>query len=269
MERLALGRRPARARRQALARLPPARGDRPGAAGRSRSADPRRAHERARPAADHRDARATSAHLPASGPMVVTSHILGEIERVADRVAILLGGRLLGLHTLVARRRRQRCSCSACGCRCSRASDVCRPSATAPASSSPRSASWRCANVALVLHDAHFDLTREAVFTPVDAGRDAWSTGSAGTCRLTYFYQAQDQQGRRAKEMVEVLGRRNPRLRVRHDRSRQAADGGRDVRRADLQRRRARDRRPSGPGDEHGRETRSRSGILRVTPRSA
>ena len=34
--------------------------------------------------------------------VVVTSHILGEIERVADRVAILLGGRLLGLHTLRA-----------------------------------------------------------------------------------------------------------------------------------------------------------------------
>src|SRR6185369_16988614 len=70
------------------------------------------------------------------------------------------------------------------------------------------------ANLALVLHDAHFDLTRERVFTPsrqaeevVDRlGRDV---------TLTYFYQAQDQQGRRAKDMVEVLGRRNPRLHVR------------------------------------------------------
>jgi ABC-2 type transport system ATP-binding protein len=34
--------------------------------------------------------------------VLVTSHILGEIERVADRVAILLGGRLLGVHTLRA-----------------------------------------------------------------------------------------------------------------------------------------------------------------------
>src|SRR5712692_268387 len=32
--------------------------------------------------------------------VVVTSHILGEIERVADRVAILLGGRLLGVHAV-------------------------------------------------------------------------------------------------------------------------------------------------------------------------
>ena len=34
--------------------------------------------------------------------ILVTSHILGEIERVADRVAILLDGRLLGVHALRA-----------------------------------------------------------------------------------------------------------------------------------------------------------------------
>jgi ABC-2 type transport system ATP-binding protein len=34
--------------------------------------------------------------------VLVTSHILGEIERVADRVAILLGGRLLGVRSLGA-----------------------------------------------------------------------------------------------------------------------------------------------------------------------
>src|SRR6185295_13485320 len=32
--------------------------------------------------------------------VLVTSHILGEIERVADRVAILLAGRLLGVHAV-------------------------------------------------------------------------------------------------------------------------------------------------------------------------
>jgi ABC-2 type transport system ATP-binding protein len=32
--------------------------------------------------------------------ILVTSHVLGEIERVADRVAILLRGRLLGVHAL-------------------------------------------------------------------------------------------------------------------------------------------------------------------------
>jgi len=34
--------------------------------------------------------------------VLVTSHILGEIERVADRVAVLLAGRLLGVHRLQA-----------------------------------------------------------------------------------------------------------------------------------------------------------------------
>jgi ABC-2 type transport system ATP-binding protein len=40
--------------------------------------------------------------------ILVTSHILGEIERVADRVAILLEGRLLGVHTLRGPGERQR-----------------------------------------------------------------------------------------------------------------------------------------------------------------
>ena len=40
--------------------------------------------------------------------VVVTSHILGEIERVADRAAILLDGRLLGVHALRGSSRVQR-----------------------------------------------------------------------------------------------------------------------------------------------------------------
>lgn len=40
--------------------------------------------------------------LAGSLTVLVTSHILGEIERVADRVAILLGGRLLVVHALRA-----------------------------------------------------------------------------------------------------------------------------------------------------------------------
>ncbi len=40
--------------------------------------------------------------------ILVTSHILGEIERVADRAAILLDGRLLGVHRLSAGRLSQR-----------------------------------------------------------------------------------------------------------------------------------------------------------------
>src|SRR5438270_8235953 len=70
------------------------------------------------------------------------------------------------------------------------------------------------ANVALVLHDAHFDLTREGVFTPSKQAEGVVDRLSRDV-KVTYFYQAQDQEGRRAKDMVEVLGRRNPRLRVR------------------------------------------------------
>jgi hypothetical protein len=70
------------------------------------------------------------------------------------------------------------------------------------------------ANVALVLHDAHFDLTREGVFTP-SAQAETVVDRLHQDVALTYFYQAQDQAGRRAKDMVQVLGRRNPHLRVR------------------------------------------------------
>jgi hypothetical protein len=70
------------------------------------------------------------------------------------------------------------------------------------------------ANVALVLHDAHFDLTREGVFTPSRQAEDVVDRLHRDVS-LTYFYQSQDQAGRRAKDMVEVLGRRNPHLHVR------------------------------------------------------
>ncbi|MBI3628023.1 MAG: Gldg family protein [Candidatus Rokubacteria bacterium] len=70
------------------------------------------------------------------------------------------------------------------------------------------------ANAALYLHDVHFDLTREQVFTP---SRQALRVveGLTRDVTLTYFFQSQDQDGRRAKDMVEVLARRNPRLHVR------------------------------------------------------
>jgi hypothetical protein len=70
------------------------------------------------------------------------------------------------------------------------------------------------ANVALVLHDVHFDLTRERVFTP---SRQALEVVDrlAQDVQLTYFYQAQDPNGKRLRDLVTVLGRRNPRLHVR------------------------------------------------------
>jgi hypothetical protein len=70
------------------------------------------------------------------------------------------------------------------------------------------------ANAALALHDLHFDLTREKVFTPSPQAQ-AVVDRLTEDVKLTYFYQASDRSGRRAKDMVEVLGRRNPRLHVR------------------------------------------------------
>jgi hypothetical protein len=70
------------------------------------------------------------------------------------------------------------------------------------------------ANVALVLHDVHFDLTREGVFTPSQQAENVVDQLRRDV-KLTYFYHSQDQEGRRAKEMVEVLGRRNPHLHIR------------------------------------------------------
>src|SRR5712691_13547604 len=59
------------------------------------------------------------------------------------------------------------------------------------------------ANVALVGHDAHFDLTRERSFTPSPEA-EAVVRSLTQEVKLTYFYQAQDQSGRRAKQLVEV-----------------------------------------------------------------
>jgi hypothetical protein len=70
------------------------------------------------------------------------------------------------------------------------------------------------ANAALVGHDAHFDLTRERVFTPSKQALEVVDHLRQDV-DLLYFYQAQDAQGKRLKELVEVLGRRNPRLHVR------------------------------------------------------
>jgi hypothetical protein len=69
------------------------------------------------------------------------------------------------------------------------------------------------ANVALVLNDTHIDLTQEKVYTPsADAGAvvDQLKT----PVRIIYFYRSEDPSGRRAGNILEVLGRRNPLLTV-------------------------------------------------------
>jgi hypothetical protein len=70
------------------------------------------------------------------------------------------------------------------------------------------------ANVALVGHDVYFDLTRERVFTPSRHAVEVVERLRQDV-QLTYFYHAQDQQGKRQKDLLDVLGRRNPRLHVR------------------------------------------------------
>jgi hypothetical protein len=70
------------------------------------------------------------------------------------------------------------------------------------------------ANVALVGHDVRFDFTRERVFTPSRQALEVVDRLSQDVA-LTYFYHAQDPNGKRLKELMAVLGRRNPRLHVR------------------------------------------------------
>jgi hypothetical protein len=69
------------------------------------------------------------------------------------------------------------------------------------------------ANVAVLLHDAHLDLTRERVYTPSAAAMRAIDQLSQPVA-LTYFYRSQDPVGRRTRDLLQVMGRRNPMLTV-------------------------------------------------------
>ncbi len=68
--------------------------------------------------------------------------------------------------------------------------------------------------IALALHDAHVDLTREKVYTPSAAAMKVVD-GLAQPVKLTYFYRSQDAEGRRTRDILEVMGRRNALLQVR------------------------------------------------------
>jgi gliding motility-associatede transport system auxiliary component len=70
------------------------------------------------------------------------------------------------------------------------------------------------ANAALSLHDAQIDLTREKVFTPSQQALAVVDRLNRPV-KLTYFFQGQDPNGRRAKDIVEGMGRRNPLLEVK------------------------------------------------------
>lgn len=69
------------------------------------------------------------------------------------------------------------------------------------------------ANSALVLHDVHVDLTREGVFTP-SAQAMAVIERLQQDVQVTYLYQADAPHGKRLRDVLTVMARRNPRLQV-------------------------------------------------------
>ena len=70
------------------------------------------------------------------------------------------------------------------------------------------------ANIALYRHDGHLDLTREKAFTPApDTLRVVRALDREVT--LTYFYQSQDPASRQMRATIALLGKINPRLKVR------------------------------------------------------
>ncbi|RAI59982.1 GldG family protein [Roseicella frigidaeris] len=69
------------------------------------------------------------------------------------------------------------------------------------------------ANLALTLHDAHIDLTREQAYTPSAAAMQAIDA-LPQEVSLTYFYRGQDAEARRTRDLLQVMARRNPLLKV-------------------------------------------------------
>jgi ABC-type uncharacterized transport system involved in gliding motility auxiliary subunit len=70
------------------------------------------------------------------------------------------------------------------------------------------------ASTAIILHDVHIDLTREKIFTPSQQAMTVVDKLQQPV-QLTYFYRGQDPNGRRLKEVLDVMGRRNALLAVR------------------------------------------------------
>ena len=72
---------------------------------------------------------------------------------------------------------------------------------------------WVLANVALHLNDTHIDVTREKVYTPSSTAM-AVVDELRTPVGITYFYRSDDPVGQRARNILEVMGRRNPMLTV-------------------------------------------------------
>src|SRR5262245_7260065 len=72
---------------------------------------------------------------------------------------------------------------------------------------------WVLANVALHLNDTHIDVTREKVYTPSASAMAEADEVRTPVC-ITYFYRSDDPVGQRARNILEVMGRRNPMVTV-------------------------------------------------------
>lgn len=70
---------------------------------------------------------------------------------------------------------------------------------------------WAVANLAATLNDAHVDVTRERVYTPSAAAMRAVDSLTQPVS-VTYFYRGQDPVGRRTRDLLRVMGNRNPML---------------------------------------------------------
>ena len=80
---------------QAVERLPAARRPRAGDHPQSRRADPRRAHLRPRSQADHRDPRSLIKGLAGDHTIILSTHILPEVEQICEQVIIISKGKLV------------------------------------------------------------------------------------------------------------------------------------------------------------------------------
>ena len=89
-----------------------------------------------------------------------------------------------------------------------------RPIAATAASVLAAAAVVLIANIALYRHDVHFDLTRTGRFTP-PSELDAAAASLRYDVSLTYFYNADDEDARHAKDALLVLARQRVPLRVR------------------------------------------------------
>ena len=67
--------------------------------------------------------------------------------------------------------------------------------------------------VALTFHDTHLDLTREKLYTP---SSQAMAVAKALTepVKVTYFFQGQDPNARRARDLLQMMAKQNPWLSV-------------------------------------------------------